>query len=192
MKGEIWILCFFRENSWNQIGNFTMNQLLASVIRIKQIALQCSEHIMSRCLQAKVEWLVRDALKSKSWSELEVGKDGRSFPNQTTYGSRTFTCNYLQFKTITLSRYINAVMKCNFYLMWLYCGKLPGGVLFTGRYRGMRSSGDRDQASWKLQLFENTDDTRPGDTAARGQLVMVSVLLSTLVTMSESFMITII
>lgn len=149
---------------------------------------------MSRCSWAKAKWTVRDALRSKSCHGCGVGKeDGKSFPSQTSYGSRTFTCSYLQFKTVTLSSHVNGGITCNFSHLILLLGAARKCFIWWE----MQGSGKQ----WGVGLETRPLDIcssmemlmapRPGDVA-RWQLVTDSVLLSIFVTMSESFMIIII
>lgn len=61
---------------------------------------------------------MRDALRRKPCGGWEVGKcDGRFLPTQRSYGSGTFTGNYLQFKTVILSSQVKGGIKRNFSLI---------------------------------------------------------------------------
>lgn len=71
--------------------------------------------ITSRRWRAKAEWIVREALRSKPRGGWEVGKDDGGFLlTQRSYGSRTFTGNYLRFEAVILSSHVKGGIKRNF------------------------------------------------------------------------------
>lgn len=58
---------------------------------------------------------MREALRSKPRGGWEVGKDDGGFLlTQRSYGSRTFTGNYLRFEAVILSSHVKGGIKRNF------------------------------------------------------------------------------
>lgn len=138
------------------------------VIRKNQTALQYNELITSRCLQTEPEWIVIDAVKVYPVLDGRLEKMSEDL-TQRSYGSRTFTCNSLQFKTVYSPA--KRMMEWNVTsFMWRCCSELPGGVLFGGRFEAVKGRGGRwgglggrGQAPWRHpQLLWNAQGIQAG------------------------------
>lgn len=126
------------------------------VIRKNQTALQYNELITSRCLQTEPEWIVIDALKVYPVLDGRLEKTSEDL-TQRSYGSRTFTCNSLQFKTVYSPA--KRMMEWNVTsFMWRCCSELPGGVLFGGRFEVVKGRG-AGGVDWEAEV-RLPDDTR--------------------------------